>query len=215
MSDVLGSIRRMMKDDEALIAPASGMARTTDGDRERWSIALRLKTREPEPEPDPPGPDQYERLEAVIRGDRTGWHMEPEGAREPPLTGAEGEAAAAPGADAKETEDEMMDDAGLPMTADNGEEDAVAERPEPAREPQRRKGMAAGEPLMSDRTRAAVDQSFASLSRTLLAANPRTVEDLLRDMMRPMLREWLDGNLPEIAERMVRHEIDRITAGRS
>ena len=37
-----------------------------------------------------------------------------------------------------------------------------------------------------------------------------TVEDLVRELMRPMLKEWLDANLPGIVDRLVRQEIERI-----
>lgn len=68
--------------------------------------------------------------------------------------------------------------------------------------------------LVGERTRQDVGSAFGALSRTLLANNPRTLEDLVREMMRPMLREWLDANLTEIVERQVRQEIDRLARGR-
>ena len=72
---------------------------------------------------------------------------------------------------------------------------------------------AAEEKAVSDNTSASVGQAFEQLSRTILSQNPRTLEDLVRDMMRPMVRSWLDQNLPRIAERMVKQEIERITRG--
>ncbi|MEM6762959.1 MAG: DUF2497 domain-containing protein [Pseudomonadota bacterium] len=66
--------------------------------------------------------------------------------------------------------------------------------------------------LTSTRTRHNVNQSFDQLSRTTLNNNPRTLEDLVRDMVRPLLREWLEANLGEIVERQVRQEIDRVSA---
>ena len=41
-----------------------------------------------------------------------------------------------------------------------------------------------------------------------------TLEGLVREMLRPMLKQWLDANLPELVEGMVAKEIARIT-GRS
>jgi uncharacterized protein len=38
----------------------------------------------------------------------------------------------------------------------------------------------------------------------------RTLEDLVKEMIRPMLREWLDANLPGLVERMVKREIERM-----
>lgn len=41
-----------------------------------------------------------------------------------------------------------------------------------------------------------------------------TIEALAREMLRPMLREWLDANLPALVERLVSQEIERIAATR-
>lgn len=38
-----------------------------------------------------------------------------------------------------------------------------------------------------------------------------TLEDLVKDMLRPMLREWLDDNLPEMVQSMVERELERIS----
>ena len=66
-------------------------------------------------------------------------------------------------------------------------------------------------PLLSPRTTAAVDTAFNSLANTVLSQNPRTLEDLVREMLKPMLKAWLDANLPEIVERLVRAEIERVS----
>lgn len=74
----------------------------------------------------------------------------------------------------------------------------------------------AGSPrfLTSPETDAAVAASFVNLAQTLLGDQPRTLEDLVKDMMRPMLQSWLDANLPSIVERMVREEIERVARSR-
>ena len=38
----------------------------------------------------------------------------------------------------------------------------------------------------------------------------RTLEDLVKEIMRPMIKEWLDSNLPPLVERLVGREIDRL-----
>ena len=43
------------------------------------------------------------------------------------------------------------------------------------------------------------------------AANGRTMEDVVLDALRPMLKDWLDTNLPPLVETMVAKEIGRIT----
>lgn len=67
--------------------------------------------------------------------------------------------------------------------------------------------------LMSNTTQAAVDQAFSSLANTVLGNNARTLEDLVKEMLRPMLKGWLDDNLPGLVERIVRAEIERVSRG--
>jgi len=68
--------------------------------------------------------------------------------------------------------------------------------------------------LLSPATSAAVDSAFNSLAQTVLVQNARTLEDLVREMLRPMLKSWLDDNLPGMVERLVRAEIERVSRGR-
>ncbi|MBC7987772.1 MAG: DUF2497 domain-containing protein [Sphingomonadaceae bacterium] len=74
----------------------------------------------------------------------------------------------------------------------------------------------------------AAEASRAALAELSAAASPepdaneafplpgaaRSVEDLARELLRPMLREWLDANLPALVEAIVRREIERITRDR-
>jgi cell pole-organizing protein PopZ len=69
------------------------------------------------------------------------------------------------------------------------------------------------EQLLSGETSAAVDAAFNTLAQTVLVSNARTLEDLVRDMLRPMLKIWLDENLPRLVERLVRAEIERVSRG--
>ena len=68
--------------------------------------------------------------------------------------------------------------------------------------------------LISTSTAAAVDRAFNSLAHTVLGNNARTLEDLVKEMLRPMLKGWLDDNLPGMVERIVRSEIERVSRGR-
>ena len=53
---------------------------------------------------------------------------------------------------------------------------------------------------------AAVDQAYG----TPIGGGNRTVEDLVKEVMRPMIKKWLDANLPSLTERIVRHEVERL-----
>jgi uncharacterized protein len=68
--------------------------------------------------------------------------------------------------------------------------------------------------LVSRETSAAVDSAFNAFAQTVLVQNARTLEDLVREMLRPMLKSWLDDNLPGMVERLVRAEIERVARGR-
>ncbi len=68
--------------------------------------------------------------------------------------------------------------------------------------------------LVSEATDQVVGAAFDSLAMTLLSKNSRTLEDLVQDMLRPMLKEWLDKSLPSMVERMVRAEIERVSRSR-
>lgn len=68
--------------------------------------------------------------------------------------------------------------------------------------------------MMSRATVSAVESAFNSLAATVLSNNARTLEDLVKEMLRPMLKTWLDDNLPSLVERIVRTEIERVSRGR-
>ena len=52
--------------------------------------------------------------------------------------------------------------------------------------------------------------AFRNLGDVLLPQKERTVEDLVKEILRPMLKDWLDANLPTIVEDLVRAEIERV-----
>ena len=52
--------------------------------------------------------------------------------------------------------------------------------------------------------------ALSALLTTGYQGSGNTLEDLVRELLRPMLKEWLDAYLPEIAERMVANEIARL-----
>jgi uncharacterized protein len=66
--------------------------------------------------------------------------------------------------------------------------------------------------LVSENTARASRRSFEDLAEALLARAPgeRDLEDMTREMLRGMLRQWLDDNLPSIVEQLVREEIERV-----
>jgi cell pole-organizing protein PopZ len=123
--------------------------------------------------------------------------------------------APAPSAHTKPAEAAIIPEA--PMTSGNGDARAanglnghagIAHDPLPA---------APMGPLVAPEATDAVSASMGALMRTLAAERQvsvyrggPTLEDMIRDEMRPMLKEWLDNNLPPLVERIVRAEIERV-----
>jgi uncharacterized protein len=68
--------------------------------------------------------------------------------------------------------------------------------------------------LISNETSASVSGAFDLLSASLKPSQPQTVDDLMKEMLRPMLKAWLNDNLPSLVERLVRDEIERVTRSR-
>jgi hypothetical protein len=90
-------------------------------------------------------------------------------------------------------------------------------RPEAEREPRLEPGL---ERILSSATSGAAAAAFAQLGalprerrregELPLGGVDRTLEDIVREMLRPLLQTWLDENLPGIVERLVREEIARV-----
>ncbi|MCC8968268.1 DUF2497 domain-containing protein, partial [Bradyrhizobium sp. Pear76] len=91
--------------------------------------------------------------------------------------------------------------------------EARTRAPEPVREPPAIE-TAPMQQIISGTTMRAVESAFNSLANTVLSNNARTLEDLVKEMLRPMLKSWLDDNLPGLVERIVKAEIERVSRGR-
>ena len=96
----------------------------------------------------------------------------------------------------------------------------AAEMPQPSVEPR------AESSLVGPAVVGATTSAFARLNQAVqdsvpppaahdpgpaMSGNGKTVEDLVKEMLRPMLKEWLDRNLPPMVERYVEREIVRLT----
>jgi len=69
------------------------------------------------------------------------------------------------------------------------------------------------EQLLAPTTEGAVRHTLAKLNSVSTVAPGVTIDSLMREMLRPMLKEWLDENLPSVVERMVEKEIARVSRG--
>lgn len=110
-------------------------------------------------------------------------------------------AAAAARPQPEPVEDEVLDLA----EAAELEDEVMADENEPA-------------PLLADTAVSAMRDSLAALATMaapgaapqIVRAGETSLEGLVREMLRPMLAEWLDKNLPPLVERLVATEIARI-----
>ena len=69
------------------------------------------------------------------------------------------------------------------------------------------------EALISEPLGASVMSAFETLAATVVLQNTPMLEGVMRDLLRPMLKTWLDDNLPALVERLVRTEIERVARG--
>ena len=107
------------------------------------------------------------------------------------------------------------DTSGLSQRPDANSPTVVWRRPQAVEaEPEAHTGESTADPLLSPEANEAVALSFGALSANLEVRSAELADSMVRDMLRPMVKEWLDDNLPAMVERLVRDEIQRIARGR-
>lgn len=67
--------------------------------------------------------------------------------------------------------------------------------------------------IVSDAVSEQVARSFGDLALAIDSSPRRSFDEIAEEMLRPMLQEWLDDNLPTLVERLVREEIERVARG--
>jgi len=232
MEEILASIRRIIADDEAKPAdkgasapasdasvaapPAAKPAVMTDIPPSAIAAAQAAPAKAapaPEPAPPPAAANSQDDIDAMLAGlDATTTEAEVR----PPL----------PDGDVFDLTDEMAlpDPQPAPFRRVDPDDDlefseavaASAPHRQPAFEPPPLYDSPAPPPqqILSRSTVSAVESAFNTLANTVLSNNARTLEDLVKEMLRPMLKSWLDDNLPGLVERIVKAEIERVSRGR-
>jgi cell pole-organizing protein PopZ len=221
MEEILASIRRIIADDD--IAKPTAAAPVTPLPRPAAMPPRNPVTPSPRPATSPPpaAMDQHD-VDAMMAGVNT----TPDGAEpaaDDVLDLTEQMAASEAEAPSFQTIDGQSDvffsDAlAQPEAPPRAVEELPEEPQRTAEEPWQQpapQATAPDRPLMSSTTSAAVDSAFNALAQTVLVHNARTLEDLVREMLRPLLKSWLDDNLPGMVERIVKAEIERVSRGRS
>jgi cell pole-organizing protein PopZ len=96
--------------------------------------------------------------------------------------------------------------------------DEVSRRVEAAETPPPRAAVPPAESLVSEAAASAATAAFARLARSVSRPEPgpvvpdsgKSVEVFVAELLRPMLKEWLDANLPAIVERVVEQEVKKL-----
>jgi hypothetical protein len=183
MEEILASIRRIISEDGG----DAGKAPPAAPEPAPAPAPPPPKAAAPPPPPPPPPPPEPE-PEPVAAA--------PEPEPEPPPPEPEPESEPEP-----ELEPEPEPEPVLELT-----ELAPEEPPMPMAQ---RSAMSDLDALVSESTAAASAHALASLNR--ISTGGRTLEDVVRDCLRPLLKDWLDRNLTSLTERLVQKEIRRIT----
>lgn len=213
MEEILASIRRIIADDDTAKPAAAKPAPTPAAPAQR---AAAMPPRLPVPPSPPPAPQpsamQQHDADAMLEGNDA-----PPGGAEPDaddvLDLTEQMAASGEGETPSfQTIDGQGDVFFADAPAQPDPPPRMAEQP-PRQQPAAQPSIL-DRTIMSSATSAAVDSAFNALAQTVLVQNARTLEDLVREMLRPLLKSWLDDNLPGMVERIVKAEIERVSRGR-
>lgn len=73
--------------------------------------------------------------------------------------------------------------------------------------------LSSGPAIISDHAGRQVAAAFGELSEAFAASRRRSFDEMAQEMLRPMLQDWLDNNLPTLVEKLVREEIERVARG--
>ena len=207
MEEILASIRRIIADDDA-----SKTAQVAVEPAPRPAAEVRAFAPPPPPPPEPAAAPEEEHAApaATGAGDIEGNASDILALTE--LMAAPSFNQAAPSPTPGPTPQFRKIEALSDVSFDEAEQKPAMQRSE---EPPARFTREGGEQrLLSTATSAAVNSAFNTLAQTVLVQNARTLEDLVREMLRPLLKSWLDDNLPGMVERLVRAEIERVARGR-
>jgi cell pole-organizing protein PopZ len=211
MEEILASIRRIIADDDAKPAQGPTSAPETAPPAKQPAAAVPATPPAPPAKPvAPPAPKPATPAAAANSQDEIDAMLaELDG----PPKGTPKPAASHEAPDVLDLTESMTSQATPPpgpapsfRTIDANPDVVFANKPQPAPVPDRG--------LISSATVKAVDSAFNTLAHTVIGQNARTLEDLVREMLRPMLKSWLDDNLPGVVERIVRAEIERVSRGR-
>jgi len=187
MEEILASIRRIISEDDK---PAEAQGEVLD-----------LKPAEPAPAPEP--------VKAAPPPPAPKAAAQP--AAPPPPKPAPAPAPEIFSAPASEPEEELIIVERQPETAPLPPPVAAAPAPRPAPAPEPRPVFRPLEDgLVAEPAAAKAAGQLGKLMGSMMVQSGITLDDVVRELMKPMLKDWLDANLPQLVEIEVQKEIERI-----
>lgn len=217
MEEILASIRRIIADDDSL------PAMRTDSARAEEASAGTIAEADEELEHEERAAEQEGARIIEARGERWPRPVYPQAVEPPELRGEadpgrwgsppaelRSEAAARENAAARRDFDESVSD-----RRESEDRRSQFRRPDaptfqnftaPAPEP--------AQTLVSPNAAAAISSHFQALAASMIINDSELLHRYAQEMLRPMLKQWLDDNLPVLVERLVRAEIERVARGR-
>jgi cell pole-organizing protein PopZ len=236
MEEILASIRRIIADDDALPLMRRPSPSLVAREPPAGSLPAAMQERSADPAAEarsisrhPPGPAASPVHLVAIPSD------EPHGA----AAETQAEASGAPYAGAASPQPLVVAGADAEVTASNNQylssqdaaddyrlrsslDEVASAEPSPVgpaasapagSSPLRQPDPSDNTPLISPSTDASVASSFQSLATSMFLRDSDLIARTAREMLRPMLKQWLDDNLPVMVERLVRAEIERVARG--
>jgi cell pole-organizing protein PopZ len=197
IDEMRASLRRMISDREVESGALSAFEPRMLSGESAADAAELFFDEEPEPGVEPTGQALVKVIELAIAEAMQGVDAE---------VRADATAAATP---------QGMDELARPPASGMPSEAPTATEPAPADELSRRlleERWGPPLPLLSPHTDAMVNSAFNQLATSMLrSGSARSVDGFVEDMLRPMLRSWLDVKLPPLVEKLVREEIERVS----
>ena len=203
--EILASIRRIIQDSDTAPEPA---ADAPGPEVVVASVAEPVRPEEPVLREVEAFRAELDEATPAFSGDAGSADVEPDVSPEPFLPAAEIHAFHVPGID--------VEPEAAPQAADESQPESsfvADEQPAPPASAFPAEATEARPAIISDHAGRQVAAAFGELSEAFAASRRRSFDEMAQEMLRPMLQDWLDNNLPTLVERLVREEIERVARG--
>lgn len=211
MEEILASIRRIISEDGEPVGEAAGGETSIDPTMDGNTVIEDVFASEPAQ-----APQENDALEAMLDvDDLLGGDVDFSDAEafeevDLSVTTAEPEPVAVDTPSADMVDEDVLAD--IPDFGDQAADIAPTLAPQPTQQEADMAAAARYEDtvLTNDKTAESAAGSLGKLISSLDMGGDNTIEGLVRELLKPMIKDWLDDNLPAIVERKVEAEVQRI-----